>query len=137
MADTNTAVEWPGERIPDQDRLFYRVHVGLLPDGNLHPGIFREQGSSMSADWEKYSTAQESRGRAKEPAKNGVIALIAGAIRSIDDLKVHHVPLAANRAHSIIKGMTIADGMAAKIQKTMVRVKLFERFNTWVIDPFS
>jgi hypothetical protein len=56
---------WPIEEIPDQDSLFYRVPVAWLrpADLNIIPGVFRENKGSISTDWDKYSTAAETRSR--------------------------------------------------------------------------
>jgi len=59
------------EDIPNEDRLYYRVHQTYLLMGELKPGVFREIGDGMSTDWAKYSTPLESRNRAKKPEKNG------------------------------------------------------------------
>lgn len=53
---------WPTEDIPNEDSLFYRVPAAWLrADLKVSPGIFRENKGSISADWEKYSTAAETR----------------------------------------------------------------------------
>jgi hypothetical protein len=130
---------WPIEVIPNDDRLFLRVHIALLPSKVLHPGIFREQGEGMSTDWEKYSTAEEARRRARDPSKNGIVALVAGVVRSIDDLEVRHAPDYArrNRAHSLVLGIDSPGPLPPAAKKTMVRALLFESFRTWEIDPFE
>ena len=51
----------------------------------------------MSADWNKYSTPEETRQRAKKPSENGVIVLLVGGIQGIPDLKVRHVPEPTNK----------------------------------------
>ena len=40
-------VVWEVEEIPNPARLFLRVHEGLVRDGQLHPGIFREGSSAF------------------------------------------------------------------------------------------
>ena len=129
---------WGAEEIPDPHRLFMRVHVkGLLEGGKLHPGIFREQDGAISTDWEKYSTAEESRNRAKQPEKNGVIALIAGRVRRIEGLAVRHSPDVEgnNRAHTDILGVESPQGFPPEVQKTAMRARLYEQFNDWEIRP--
>jgi hypothetical protein len=100
---------WEVEDIPDGDRLFLRVHANDVraSGGKLHPGVFREQRGSMSVDWEKYSTAEESRNRARHPERVGILALIAGYVRSIEGLTVLHEPdeERRNRAHSGVHGI--------------------------------
>ena len=78
----------------------------------------------MSTDWEKYSTAEETRARAKFPQDNGVIKLHAGGIRSIEGLTVEHEPDVKhmNRAHSEVFGDKTPE----------VRIKL-NRLVRWVI----
>ena len=56
----------------------------------------------MSANWEKYATAEETKQQAKKPEDNAVIGLLAGGIRKITDLDVKHTPEPKNRAHSDI-----------------------------------
>ena len=126
---------WPIEQIPGKAKLFLRVHCRLVPHG-LHPGIFREQGNSMSVDWGKYSTPEESRRRATSPAENGIVVLIADGVRAIEDLQVTHDPdsIRNNRAHSGVRG--ISDPLSnPDVRKTRVRLKLFHEFNAWLIPP--
>lgn len=97
MAD---ALVFPVEEIPDADSVFMRAHETYCRDGEVMPGVFTAKNGGMSVDWDKYSTKEETRQRAKNPAKNGVLRLAVGAIRGIDDLDVQHRPLPTNRAHS-------------------------------------
>jgi hypothetical protein len=68
MADSEESIvtNWI-EEIPNQDRLLLRVHVSLVPNRKLHPGVFREHGNAISVDWEKYSTPEETRQRGRVP----------------------------------------------------------------------
>ncbi len=106
MADSVNDVvpEWI-EYIPDPDHLFMRVAKGWLPSGALHPGIFREIAGAISVDWEKYSTAQQTRDRAPKPSQFGVVELVTGKVRKIEGLSVQHEPTGENRAHSGIHGL--------------------------------
>jgi hypothetical protein len=124
-------VNWPKENIPDRDRLFYRVHVSQLVDGDLHPGIFREQGQAMSTDWEKYSTPNDSRSRAAQPSRNGIVALLAGDVQSIG-MSVDHTPdeKRNNRAHTSIYGLDVE-----RTKKVKLRVKLLELCSDWLLEP--
>lgn len=129
-------VTWERKQIPDRDSLYYRVHVAIIPDGDLHPGVFREQGDSMSTDWAKYSTPEQSLGR--EPTKNGIVELIAGPVRAIEGMSVEHSPDVArdNRAHVDIRGMSTAVGkLSVGARKTFVRHELFAICNQWLIRP--
>ncbi len=136
MAQGEEINPWPAEEIPDPDRLFLRVHSGLVPDGILHPNVFREQHGSMSVDWERYSTPEESRRRAIQPAQNGIIALFAEIVRSIEPLEVRHEPdwVRNNRAHSAIYGMSQNRDLV-DVRKTKIRGQLYEHFHSWLIYP--
>jgi len=59
-------------------------------------------------DWEKYSTAEQTRQRAINPTDNAVIRMAAVGIRDIGNLDVKHRPQPPNRAHSDVLG--IPDG---------------------------
>lgn len=103
MADAPLA--FPVEQIPDPDSVFLHVHSSRMNGGNPTPGAFTPHGEGLSVDWEIYSTAVDTRGRARKPAENGVIRLVAGEIRKLDveghgHLDVIHRPLAENRAYS-------------------------------------
>jgi hypothetical protein len=140
MADPDNDIvpEWI-ENIPDPDRLFMRVANGWLPSRILHPGIFRETGGAVSVDWEKYSTAEQTRYRARNPSQFGVIALVAGKVRKIEGLSVQHEPIKSNRAHSGIHGLTISQTLPPEESKTKKRSDLFATIEQggWEIDPFQ
>jgi hypothetical protein len=135
MAEPDSIEAWPVELIPDDARLYLRVHVRQAATG-LHPGIFREHGGAMSVDWNKYSTPEQSRHRAVDPASNGIVELRADGIRAVERLQVLHEPdvKRQNRAHSGVHGISDPDGQP-DVQKTRVRFQLFERFNQWLITP--
>jgi hypothetical protein len=101
-------VKWSIEPIPDEDPLYRRVHANLFPSANscddIPPGAFHDT-DGISTDWSKYSTAAESRNRAAAPAKNAVIQLTAGDVRSFKSLRVDHEPEDGNRSHSCIRGL--------------------------------
>ena len=97
MAD---ALGFPVEVIPDADSVFMRAHKDYIRDGDLVPGVFREQDGSMSVDWNKYSSKEDTKRRAKTQANNAVVSLSVGGIRKINDLDVKHTPEPSNRAHS-------------------------------------
>ena len=107
MADDELSVSWEAEAIPDADEVYMRAHrTHFTPKGELRPGVFRDQGAGMSADWSKYATPEETRARAKTPEANAVLALGVGALREVETLSVVHEPLAeeANRSHSEVFG---------------------------------
>jgi hypothetical protein len=97
MAD---ALDFPIENIPDADSVFMRAHKTYIRDGDLVPGVFREQDGGMSVDWDKYASPKDTKGRAKNPADNAVLSLSVAGIRKIRDLDVRHTPEPTNRAHS-------------------------------------
>lgn len=137
MANDQAVVSiWPTEAIPDNDLLYYRVHINNAPDGVLHPGVFREQSGSMSTDWSKFSTPEATRLRAKSgPAVNGVMTLHVGGVRSVSGLTVDHNPLDSNQAHTDVKGIEAKHGTPPEVQRVRIRSELFQRFNTWTIPP--
>lgn len=78
-----------------------RAHGQYFRDGVLMPGVFRAHGAGMSVDWGKYSTAEETRARAKDPERNSVLRIPVSGIRQVKPLDVIHSPdhERANRAH--------------------------------------
>ena len=117
-------MKWPVEYIPDEDLQFYRVHRGFIREGNLIPGVFREQGRgksrSMSTNWAKYSDANTARLKASKPEDNGIISFITKKLRKIS-LSVTHAPSKNDRSHTDVKGIGVE-----------ARVKLMSLF-TWEI----
>ena len=105
-------IQYPIEEIPNNDILFYRIHQQYIDHEEndekkrIKPSAFDPQpkpnGTEMSVDWSKYSTAQDSKERARKPEKNGIVSFNSASIReSPPQLKVNHRPT-YNRAHSII-----------------------------------
>jgi len=94
---------WETEEIPSADHIFMRVHACFLKYGDP-VGAFRDQGLGMSTDWEKYSTPQQARNRAKKPNENAIVKLNVGKIRELLGLLVEHRPIQDNRAHSEVVG---------------------------------
>jgi hypothetical protein len=146
MADQTAALAWGVEEIPDSSALFYRVHVTRLAEGRLTAGIFFEQEGSMSVEWERYATAVDAHGRSKVPSKNGIVALIAGDVRSVPGLAVRHAPLPEVRAHSDVLGLENPVGatgeeewvgLKARERKVKIRERLFALCSGWVIEPPS
>jgi hypothetical protein len=113
---------WPKEVISDADHLYMRVHEVFVSDEGVAPGAFKDHQGGMSTDWEKYSTPEETRQRAKEPLRNGVIQLVAGSVRGIPGLSVEHTPSLDNRAHTDVFGQKSPE----------VRLKL-KRIAEWII----
>ena len=100
MADN---LAWPIETIPDSDSVFMRAHQTYYRDGEPGPGVFTAKDGGMSVDWSKYSSAEETRQRAKNnPERNAVLSLPVGGVRQIDDLDTVHRPEPENRSHSEI-----------------------------------
>ena len=100
-------VIWPIEFIPAADKIFMRAHKVHFRNGELLPGVFRQQGDGMSVDWEKYAKPEDTRNRAAKPLENAVIAANVGTIREIHNLQVQHAPdhERENRAHSNVAGL--------------------------------
>jgi hypothetical protein len=91
------------EIIPDAHNVLMRAHREYFSQttGELQPGVFQaKEDEYMSVDWEKYSTPQATRQRARNPERNAVISLLARGIRDIDSLDVIHKPEPDNCAHS-------------------------------------
>lgn len=101
--------EWPVESIPDGDVVYCRVHRAYVSDGEVKPAAFKFRDGEISTDWERYSTPAETQSRARRPAENAVVSLIAGLVRGIP-LTVVHSPVQAcdsepgNRAHTSVLG---------------------------------
>jgi hypothetical protein len=112
---------WAVEEIPNDHFLFMRIHANWLKHGEPL-GAFKDIEGGMSTDWEKYSTAQQARDRARKPNENGVVKLNVGKIRELQDMSVVHTPEATNRAHSEVFGEKTPE----------MRVKL-NRLAEWVI----
>ena len=92
---------FPSEKIPDSDIVFMRAHQMFFAGTVLNPGVFRAHRGSMSVNWAKYASAEETKQQAKKnPDQNAVLSLVVGGIRLIDSLDVKHAPEATNRAHS-------------------------------------
>lgn len=115
--------KWDVEDVPDNDLLFYRVHVSAVRDGEPTPGAFRDRGDSMSTDWSKYSTPRESQLRARTPEDNGIVQLEVRAVCGIPQI-VEHSPdyVSDNRAHTSVIGK----------KDTEVRFKLLGMYQ-WAI----
>lgn len=108
---------WSKEDIPDTANVFMRVHHGWINGEHIRPGVFRDHGSGMSVDWDKYASPAGTLARAKVPEDNGVITMNVGRIRSEVELTVEHEPvqdgtidpatgnlIPPNRAHSEVLG---------------------------------
>lgn len=120
-------MNWTKEIIPDTDRLYMRAHkVHIDEDGNLAPGVFRDQGDGMSTDWNKYATPQDTQIRAKVPGDNAIVSLSVGGVKNIP-LDVQHSPLSDNRAHTDVIG-----DKKLKYPPPSVRIKLL-RLVQWEI----
>lgn len=138
---------WQSEYIPDEDSVFYRVPVGHLKANRLpHPGVFKENKGSMSVDWEKYSSAAQTRARPGKPERFAVLRLSAAAIRAINNLSLVHEPTFEpqanppniNRAHSGVYGVASPLNITEIGYAERVRLELFDLVkNRWEIDPDS
>jgi hypothetical protein len=122
---------WPIENIPGEDLLYMRVHRNYIQNGEPIPGVFQNHGEGeqegMSTDWSKYSTAEQTKLRAANPAwKGGVIQMIVGDVRRIPRQTVEHAPLPDNQAHTNVKGPKKG------VEGTQVRY-LFMKIWKWAI----
>lgn len=108
---------WNAEAIPNDARLFLRVHRNWLREGAATSGAFKYQTNQddpnaspgLSTDWEKYSTPEETQGRfaPDKPAENyAVYSLVAGLVREVESQVVNHTPdeKRNNRAHTDVQG---------------------------------
>ncbi len=96
---------WEKEEIPNSSMLYMRVHWrDLGEDDTPNVGAFRDHGGSMSTDWDKYSTPQETLNRARVPRRNAVIEMNVEDVRSIPHQIVKHCPMPENRAHTGVIG---------------------------------
>jgi hypothetical protein len=95
--------EFPVEPIPDADAVFMRAYKDRMKNGVPSPSAFKPQGNgNLSVDWDKYSTPDQTRNRAKQPTDNAVLRMIVANIRQLE-VSVVHVPLLENQAHSEVK----------------------------------
>ena len=115
---------WPAEFIPDDHALLMRVHRQWSKNGIPMPGAFRNHAGGMSTDWAQYSTADQTRGRGRNPADNGVVRMHVGSVRGLPGQKVEHTPEPTNRAHTDVFGEKDEE----------VRLK-FVRICSWAINP--
>jgi hypothetical protein len=97
---------WEKEDIPNSSILYMRVNYHYLSeDGTPEVAAFRDRGRSMSTDWDKYSTPQETLNRTtKDPRHNAVIEMNVEDVRSIPNQSVQHCPRPENRAHTGVIG---------------------------------
>jgi hypothetical protein len=113
LMDSKVDRPWEREDIAKEDILYLRVHKMRRQHGIIGPSAFEakgapgEKGRDLSTDWCKHATPEETRGRAKEPSDNLVVALTVADVESIDRLVVNHSPDMArgNRAHAEILGV--------------------------------
>ena len=77
-----------------------------------------------STEWEKYSTPEDARNRAKKPRENGVVEMVSGQVSGIPGIEVKHTPNLSLRirAHTDVVG--------DKKKDPEVRVKL-KRISRW------
>jgi hypothetical protein len=115
--------EWIPEGIPDLDRVFMRIHESYVRDGQINPGVFRDHGTGMSTDWDKYATALETRSRGRTPEANGVVSMVVGRIRGEAGQDVIHDPDLAvgNRAHADVVGEK-----TPKVRVLLLRLAIWE-----------
>ncbi len=135
MAEKANLIKWKVEYIPDEDDLYYRMHKQYFEENlEIIPASgFRPIGNSLSTDWSKYSTSEESRLKAKKPEENRIIQMNVGDVREVP-LKVQHNPSVKfnNRAHTDVFGLV---GIP-KSELNEKRMKL-SSFSIWATDPIN
>jgi hypothetical protein len=121
-------ITWSKEEIPPDARLYMRVHKNMVLQGKVLPGAFRNQGAGMSTDWEKYSTPEETRQRARKPPEEyAVISLIVDEVLQLPGQTVEHTPVQpnpavgepGNRAHTDVYGEKKKD---PEVRKAFMRI---------------
>jgi|AntRauTorcE11897_2_1112592.scaffolds.fasta_scaffold50075_2 hypothetical protein len=121
--------EFEREEIPDEDRLYMRVHKNWIRDGDLNPGTFRNNQGGMSTDWSKYSDPERTKDRVinyeKDPDNYGVLSMNVGQVLDIPDQVIIHKPLDENRSHTDVEG----------VKKTRQRVLYLEIINWEITLP--
>ena len=115
--------DWQAEDIPDRDHLFMRVHIRTFARGGiLSAGAFKNHGRGMSTDWDKYSTAVETRARGPNPPDEyWVVRMNVGEVRGVPGQTVEHSPLPENRAHTDVIGEKDEEARV-KLRRLSVRV---------------
>jgi hypothetical protein len=121
--------EFEREEIPDEDRLYMRVHKNWIRDGDLNPGTFRNNQGGMFTDWSKYSDPERTKDRVinyeKDPDNYGVLSMNVGQVLDIPDQVIIHKPLDENRSHTDVEG----------VKKTRQRVLYLEIINWEITLP--
>lgn len=134
---------WTPEAIPDEDRIYRRVHRREVKssDGQPTTAAFKARRSksdpiaapAVSTDWNRYSTPAETRARDVPNAVDwGVVSLSVASIRAIP-LPVEHRPENTNRAHAEIGCRVFANG--GNSNGAEERVKLSRCDVKWEIPP--
>jgi hypothetical protein len=110
--DENAATaDWPIEVVPNGDTIYRRAHKQKFKNGEAQPSAF-ELVDGLSTDWEKYSTAKETRQRAPKPFDNGVVSLSVEGVRGINTLTVDHSPIQRGSKLQDVKGNPIPPNRA-------------------------
>lgn len=94
------------EEIPDEDYLYYRVHINFRPNGDeIPPGAIKDSGEGMSTDWSRYSTPLDTASRGRKPhTEYRVAEFSVQMVREVPEQEVRHTPKPDNRAHTDIVG---------------------------------
>jgi hypothetical protein len=121
--------QWPVEDIPDEDIVYRCVHRrAYSPDGELTNAVFSDDGTGVSVDWAKYSTASQARSRRSAPEDNAVYSLYVREVRQTKkypgSLQICHTPdlASSNRAHTSIYGFHEME----RTMKVIVREELLD-----------
>ena len=81
------------EVIPDGHVIYKWVPRSKCDDAGVpQPSVFVDKGKGMSANWEKYCSAEECRAMCTRPHNAAVISLSVGRVRAETLLAVDHTP---------------------------------------------
>lgn len=139
VVDAQVSKSWSVETIPDDDRIYVRMHRSRCKDDPYYiaPSCFEEkphQGCGMSSEWSQYATPGQTRSReGREKAElNAVVSLQVGDLRSLPDdaaQRVEHDPLPGNRAHTLVHGR--------KTERIRKLIKRYARIEIRYTDPVT
>jgi len=104
---------WPTEEIPNDDKLYLRVHRSHFVEGELIPAAFRdrppppnEDGKpGMSTHWCRYAEPEWIISNlARSPQDTGIVSMLVQDVREIPGLTVEHTPRSGDRSHADVFG---------------------------------
>ena len=118
--------------IPPSDLVFRRIPHGYWDKKSLRPNPTNFKGvdwEGVSVEWSRHSDPEKCRSHTDRPLEPaGVVKLLVGAVRRIDQLKVKHRPEVERPEHSLILGENLGR------DATRVKVELADLCE-WAIPP--